>query len=171
MVSCWASFHFSKFRFFNGLWFQFISLMLIFLFSKFQNFWKFNGLWFQFVGLMLSFLISTFRNFWIFNGFLTVYNLLCSSWRPLHFNLLASCWAFFLSLQALEANLFFSLRLLQRAPKGISLTGVKSLIILLNCSNSLPIAANFLGLAVRSLPSPRRAFPLKSKKRYVQLVI
>ena len=102
---------------------------------------------------------------------LTVYNLLCSSWRPLHFNLLASCWAFFLSLQALEANLFFSLRLLQRAPKGISLTGVKSLIILLNCSNSLPIAANFLGLAVRSLPSPRRAFPLKSKKRYVQLVI
>ena len=51
--------------------------------------------------------------------------------------------------------------LLQRAPNGISLTGVRSLMTLLNISSSLPMAASFLGLAVRSLPSPRRAFPLE----------
>ncbi len=51
--------------------------------------------------------------------------------------------------------------LLHRAPNGISLTGVKSLITLLSISNSFPMAANFFGFAVRSLPSPRRAFPLQ----------
>ena len=37
-------------------------------------------------------------------------DLLCSSSRPQSFILLASCWAFFFSLQAREASLFFSLR-------------------------------------------------------------
>ena len=92
-------------------------------------------------------------------------NLLCSAASPSHFNLLASCCAFFLRRQALEANLFFSLRLLHLAPKGISLTGVKSLIILLNWSSSLPIAANFLGLDVKSFPSPLLAFPLNKQEK------
>ena len=84
----------------------------------------------------------------------------CSFKRPSHFNLFASCWAFFLRRHALDANLFFSLRLLHLAPNGISLTGVISLITRLSCSNSFPIAANLRGLAVRSFPSPRLAFPL-----------
>ena len=45
--------------------------------------------------------------------------------------------------------------------KGTSLTGVMELISLPSLSSSRPILANFAGLAVRSLPSPLLALPLK----------
>ena len=90
-----------------------------------------------------------------------VVNLRCSSSSPWHLTLFASCWAFFLSLHALEASLFFSFLLLHLVLNGISDTGVKSFMTLPRWSNSRPMAANFFGLAVRSLPSPLLALPLK----------
>lgn len=59
--------------------------------------------------------------------------------------------------------MFFSFRLLGLTLKGSSLTGVISLMVWLNLSNSLPIALSFRGFGVRSLPSPFLALPLKSK--------
>lgn len=87
-------------------------------------------------------------------------DLLCSTSRPYNFILFASCWAFFFSRHALEANLFFSLRDFGLTLKGSSLTGVISLIMRPNLSNSFPIICNFFGFGVKSLPSPFRAFPL-----------
>ena len=123
---------------------------------------------------------------------------LCSSSRPQSLILLASCWAFFFSLQARLASLFFSFldlvllwkenkfpaniinvsrlfniecqilnicyKLIIRyylVGKGTSLTGVMELISLPSFSSSFPILANLAGLAVRSLPSPLLALPLK----------
>ena len=157
-------------------------------------------------------------------------DLLCSSSSPESFILLASCWAFFFNLHALDANLFFSFLdlVLERITfydffsvkkckdviwqmtikscqvkfvhllniyiqpswhrvsfirmsghsssvftlsswwekvylvgKGTSLTGVIEFISLPSFSSSRPILANLPGFAVRSLPSPRRALPLK----------
>jgi len=87
---------------------------------------------------------------------------LCSSSRPWSFSLLASCCAFFFSLQARLANLFFSFLDFVLVGKGTSLTGVKALISLFNLSSSFPMAASFFGFAVRSFPSPLRAFPLQT---------
>uniref|UniRef100_A0A147BEW5 Putative secreted protein n=1 Tax=Ixodes ricinus TaxID=34613 RepID=A0A147BEW5_IXORI len=84
---------------------------------------------------------------------------LCSCWRPYSLSLLASCWAFFLSRQAREASLFFSLRDLWRALKGSSLTGVRSLMTRPSLRSSSPMLYSLRGLGVRSLPSPRRALP------------
>lgn len=92
--------------------------------------------------------------------------LLCSFSKPNNLILLASCWAFFLRRQALEASLFFSFRDLGRTVTGNSLTGVMSLMILPSLSSSFPILCSFFGLGVRSLPSPLRALPLNSKNNY-----
>lgn len=85
---------------------------------------------------------------------------LCSCSKPCNFILFASCWAFFFKRHALEASLFFSLRVFGLAVNGNSETGVISLIIRDNLSNSRPILYNFRGFGVRSFPSPFRAFPL-----------
>ena len=87
-------------------------------------------------------------------------DLLCSLCSPNSFTLLASCWAFFFSRHAREANLFFSRRDLDLTVCGSSTGGVMSVMALLSRHNSLPILNNLTGFGVTSLPSPRRAFPL-----------
>ena len=60
----------------------------------------------------------------------------------------------------LDASLFFSFLDFGRTAMGSSLTGVMSLISRLSLSSSRPMLWSLRGFGVKSLPSPRLAFPL-----------
>lgn len=89
---------------------------------------------------------------WVTN--INLVHLLCSSSSPLNLILFASCWAFFFNRHALDASLFFSFLEVDLTLNGNSLTGVMSLMYLLNLSSSRPILCSFFGLGVKSFPSP-----------------